>query len=260
MTAAETAGPRIVAIVQARMGSTRLPGKSLADLAGKPLLQRVIERCQASAMIDDVWLATTTEAIDNALADLCGRIGVKVYRGSVDDVLDRFYQTARKATADVVVRVTADDPFKDPEVIDLAVRRLLRGGLDYVSNTIEPTYPEGLDIETVTFEALERAWKEARLASEREHVTPYIWKNPQWFQIENFLLDTNLSHLRWTVDYEQDLKFARAVYERLGHEGIFSMHDVLALIEKEPELATINQGIVRNQGYLKSLAHDRTAQ
>ncbi len=252
----------IIGIIQARMGSSRLPGKMLEDLAGAPLLARVIERMQHCETLDGLVLATTTQPEDDALVDLALDYGVAVYRGAVDDVLDRFAQAAQLADAALIVRITADDPFKDPRVTDHAVRLWLErpDQLDYVSNTLQPTYPEGLDIEVFTRAALERAWREARLPSEREHVTPYIWKHPDRFRVHNFTHTEDLSHLRWTVDYPQDLAFARAVYERLYRPGeVFLMEDILALLRREPDLAAINAGIVRNEGYLKSLQQDQAA-
>ncbi len=253
----------IIGVIQARMGSTRLPGKSLLDVAGAPLLARVIERMQACETLDGLVLATTEQPEDAPLVDLALDWGVAVYRGSVDDVLDRFWHAARLADAALIVRITADDPFKDPQVTDRAVRLWLErpDALDYVSNTLQPTYPEGLDIEVFTRDALERAWREARLPSEREHVTPYIWKHPERFRVLNFTHTRDLSHLRWTVDYPEDLAFARAVYQRLYQPGrVFLMEDILALLEREPELARINAGIVRNEGYLKSLAQDSSSE
>ncbi len=253
----------VVGIIQARMGSTRLPGKALADLAGAPFLARVIERMQHAETLDALVLATTTDPTDDPLVDLAEHLGVAVYRGSVEDVLDRFTQAARQAEAALIVRITADDPFKDPQVTDHAVRLWLAQpeALDYVSNTLEPTYPEGLDIEVFTRAALERAWREARLPSEREHVTPYLWKHPDRFRILNFKHERDLSHLRWTVDYPEDLAFARAVYQRLYRPGeVFLMEDILRLLEAEPSLAQINTGIRRNEGYLKSLAEDERYQ
>ena len=249
----------IVGIIQARVGSARLPGKTLLDLAGAPFLARVIERMQHAETLDFLMLATTTDPADDPLADLAGRLGVPVYRGSMNDVLDRFTQSARQAEAALIVCITADDPFKDPEVTDHAVRLWLEQPetLDYVSNTIEPTYPEGLDIEVFTRSALEQAWQDARLPSEREHVTPYIWKHPDRFRVLNFKHKRNISHLRWTVDYPEDLAFARAVYEHLYRPGeVFLMEDILRLLEVKPDLNQINAGIRRNEGYLKSLEED----
>ena len=249
--------PRVVAIIQARMGATRLPGKTLVDIAGKPLLAHVIERTKASRTADEIVVATTTDPEDRAILQMATQYGLRAYAGSADDVLDRFYQAAKQAAADIIVRITADDPFKDPEVLDKIVEYLLdHPGLDYVSNTIEPTYPEGLDIEVFSFSALERAWREARLASEREHVTPYIWKHPDRFKIANVRHDTDLSRLRWTLDYEEDLHFVREVYARLYNGGIFLMKDILALLQAKPHLTKINQGIKRNVGYIASLQKD----
>lgn len=249
--------PRVVAIIQARMGSSRLPGKTLADISGKPLIGHVIERTRASNTVDAIVLATTIEEIDKPLLDVAKIYGAMGYAGSPNDVLDRFYQAAVLSGAEVIVRVTADDPFKDPQVIDRVVNYLLdHEGLDYASNTIEPTYPEGLDIEVFTFKALQRAWNEAKLTSEREHVTPYIWKNPQKFNIFNVRYEHDLSALRWTLDYEEDLNFTREVYARLYHGQIFLMDEILELLTKQPALLEINQGKVRNAGYLLSLQQD----
>ncbi len=252
------AAKKVVAIIQARMGSTRLPGKTLADIAGKPLLAHVIERTKGSRTVNEIVVATTTELEDQAILRLATEYGVKTYAGSAHDVLDRYYQAARQAEAELIVRVTADDPFKDPEVLDRIVDYMLtHPELDYASNTIEPTYPEGLDIEVVTFGALGRAWREAQLPSEREHVTPYITKNADQFRLTNVRHHTDLSHLRWTLDNEEDLRFAREVYARLYKPGeIFLMEDVLALLEREPELGKINTGIERNAGYVASLQRD----
>ncbi len=250
----------VVGIIQARMGSTRLPGKTLHPILGKPLLGHIVDRMRACTLLDGLFLATTDAPEDRALVEWAQREGLPVYAGSVDDVLDRYYQAARIAGAQTIVRITADDAFKDPEVVDRAVRIFIDRypDLDYVSNTLQPTYPEGLDIEVFSFQAMERAWKEARLTSEREHVTPYIWKHPDRFRVHNFVLDRDLSHLRWTVDYPEDMAFVQAVYERLYRPGrVFTMQEILGLLEAEPELQAINQGFQRNAGYLRSLEQDR---
>lgn len=248
---------KVVAIIQARMGSTRLAGKSLAGISGKPLLAHVVERVRASETVEEIIVATSNQPEDEAILQLASQYGVNAYAGSLHDVLDRFYQAARQATADIIVRITADDPFKDPKIIDQIVEYLLsHPELDYVSNTLEPTFPEGLDIEVFTFSALERAWLDARLPSEREHVTPYIWQHSDKFQVANIKHNSDLSHLRWTIDYEEDLQFARSVYSRLRNRGIFLMNDILALLEAEPELSEINRGVMRSEGYAKSLQKD----
>lgn len=248
--------PRIVAIIQARMSSTRLPGKVMADLAGRPLLARVIERARAAKSVDLVAVATTDRAADDRVAEFCSAGQIPVFRGSEDDVLDRFRQAAARFEADVVVRLTADCPLLDAAVIDLVVGSFLTGNCDYASNTIEPTYPDGLDTEVFSREALERAWREAKLKSEREHVTPYIWKNPAFFRLLSVKNDVNLSGLRWTVDEPQDLELARRVYQELSGRGVFRMNDVMGAFRRHPEWAEINTGFARNEGYEKSLRED----
>ncbi|HUS06523.1 MAG TPA: glycosyltransferase family protein [Bryobacteraceae bacterium] len=252
--ASSSGSPRTVAIVQARLNSTRLPRKTIVPICGKPLLEHVFERIRACRLIHEVTLATTNDRSDRQLIHLASRNGIAAYAGSGDDVLDRFYQAARRFHAETIVRVTADDPFKDPEIVDEVIGTFLgRGPLDYCSNTIEPSYPEGLDIEVFSFHALERAWREATLASDREHVTPYIWRHPEMFRLASVKLGRNLSHLRWTLDYEEDLKFTQEVYARLYRGQIFGMEAILALIENEPWLSGINAGFLRNAGYHLSL-------
>ncbi len=249
--------PRIVAIVQARMGSTRLPGKTLADLGGKPLIERVIERVRVAQRIGGIVIATTDDPEDQAIIAWARAHGIAWYAGSRDDVLDRFYRAAKEAGADLIVRITADDPFKDPEVVDRVIGRMLASpDLDYASNTLHPTYPEGLDVEVIRFPALERAWQQARLHSEREHVTPFIWKHPDRFRLASVEHDIDLSRLRWTIDYENDLRFAREVYARFPDGRVFLMKEILDLLARHPEIAAINQGIDRNEGFRTSLARD----
>jgi perosamine synthetase len=255
---------KVVAIIQARMGSTRLPGKTLMEIEGKTLLEHIIQRIGKAKTIDGIVVATTSEEADKRIISAAEEEGVESYAGSVDDVLDRFYQAARKAKADVIVRITADDPFKDPEVIDHIVGIFLEAGgsLDYASNTIETSYPEGLDIEVFSFEALKRAWSNAKKASEREHVTPYIWKNPDIFRVRNVKREgVDLSSLRWTLDNENDLRLAREIYKRLyPKKRIFLMADILALLEEEPHLVKINEGSIKYEGYVKSLIKDKTSE
>lgn len=246
---------KVVAIVQARMGATRLPGKVLAEIAGKTLIARVIERVHACPAIHAIVVATTTESSDDELVeqlDLDSQC--TVYRGSVADVLDRYYQCARSAGADIVVRITADDPLKDPSIIGHAIELMRQDpALDYCSNTLEPTYPEGLDVEVFRFAALQRAWREALLPSEREHVTPYIWKHSKLFHVRNFTMQPNLSDWRWTVDKPNDLEFMRAVYHYFSDRPLVGYRDVIAWLEAHPKVMEINAGTCRNEGYLKSL-------
>lgn len=248
----------IAVIIQARMGSSRLPGKVLEDLGGAPLLQYVIERASMARRPDVVVVATTQNQTDDRIGAFCLELGTIVFRGSEHDVLDRYYRAAEAIDANVIVRVTADCPFIDPDVLDRVVDAYLEGAYDYSSNAIQRTYPDGLDVEVLSFEALDHAWREAKLTSEREHVTPFIWKNPDLFRICHVTLDRDLSSLRWTVDEPLDLEFVRQVYDRLGNlAGTFRMKDVLELLNEEPELQHINAGIELNEGYRRSVENDR---
>jgi len=242
------------------MGSTRLPGKTLADLAGQPMLARLVARAQRIARLDRVIIATTVEPADAAIVAFANDLGVPAHTGSEHDVLDRVYGAARRYGVSVIVRVTPDCPLLDPEVSGRVLFRFLdaAGALDYASNTQPPTFPDGLDTEVLSFAALERAWREARLASEREHVTPYIWKRPGTFRLANVVNDPDLSGLRWTVDTASDLEFVRAVYARLGTGAATAgMDEILALLRRYPELEAINRDIARNEGYARSVHADR---
>lgn len=239
------------------MASTRLPGKTLLNLAGRPLLGHVLDRVRASGSVGETVIATTTAPADQEIVDFARANGAPCFCGSVDDVLDRYYRAACQYDADIIVRVTADDPFKDPAVIKLVVSTLLENPrLDYASNTLEPTFPEGLDVEVFTMSALEASWREAALPSERGHVTPYIWKHPDRYRLESVRRSPDLSKLRWTLDYAADYRFASEVYARLYRGQVFGTREILDLLEKEPWLTSINAGIVRNAGYLASLQED----
>lgn len=246
-----------VAIIQARLGSTRLPGKCLFKLMGKTVLEHIVARLQTAKTIDKIVLATTTKEEDGALANIAQAMGIDVFRGSEDDVLDRYYQAAKNANADIICRITADDPFKDPNVLDKIVSRFIEGNFDYVSNTLSPTYPEGLDIEVFSFCALTKAWQEAKKPSEREHVTPYIWNNPNLFNIINVEYSEDLSHLRWTLDNANDWVFIQQVYEELYNPNkMFLMDDILNLLKNKTQLSELNSGTIRNEGYLKSIGKE----
>lgn len=256
---------KVVAIVQARVGSTRLPKKVLKRILGKPMLWHVINRLKKAKLIDEIVVATTQREEDELIVRLSDESGVKSFAGSEEDVLDRYYQAAKTHKADVIVRITADCPLIDPHVVDRVVKHFLDGDFDYVSNTcVEPwaackqTYPDGLDTEVFSFNVLKNAWKEAKMQSEREHVTPYIWKQPDVFKIGRVQYSKDLSHMRWSVDYEKDLRFVREVYRRLYKKGgFFNMEDVLTLLSKYPELMEINSEILINKGYFKSLEKDK---
>jgi spore coat polysaccharide biosynthesis protein SpsF (cytidylyltransferase family) len=248
----------ILAVVQARMGSSRLPGKVLKEVMGKPLLGYLLERLSASRRIDRALVATTTNPADDRLCDWLARERIDFFRGDENDVLDRYYRAARPHAPSVVVRLTGDCPLIDPEIVDRVVDLRESGGYDHVSNgAVRPVYPDGLDAEAFTFRALEAAWRDARLASEREHVTTYI-KNSGLFRTGNLHPERDYYGERWTVDSEEDFKVVKAVLEALYRPGaLFHMGDVLALKARRPELFEPNRHIERNAGYAKSLAHDR---
>jgi glutamate-1-semialdehyde 2,1-aminomutase len=242
------------AIIQARMCSSRLPGKVLADVAGQPMLKRVCERVARATRVDVVLVATSTGPADDAVADFCRREGVRCYRGSEDDVLDRYYHAAREAKADVVVRITADCPLIDPAVIDKVIDAFRRAGVDYACNTLRRTYPDGLDVEVFTAAALGRAWREAAKAAEREHVTPYLRTSGHFrtLGVESEI-DLSARQLRWTVDEPEDLAFVRQVYQEANGQQALGFREVLGLLERKPELAAAQGRCVSNEGYLRSL-------
>lgn len=248
----------IAAIVQARMGSSRLPGKVMKEILGKPLLWHLVSRLKKARLIDNIVIATSDKEADIPILRLAEKLGVDCYAGSEQDVLDRYYQTATEFGADVIVRITADCVLIDPHIVDKVIRRYLKGDCDYVTNTLKWTYPDGLDLEVFSYAVLQKAWREANWVSEREHVTPYIRKNPDKFRLVNIESSVDLSRFRWSVDREEDLELVRQVYKHLYREGrVFYMEDILELLEKYPELEQINKGIVANEGYAKSLREDR---
>lgn len=246
---------RTIAILQARMGSTRLPGKVMQDLAGKPLLQRVIERASGAHYLDGLVIATTENASDDVIATFCAEQTVACFRGDEQDVLDRYYRAASVYQADVVVRLTADCPLLDPNVTDQVIQAFQAGDFDYVSNSLEPTFPDGLDTEVFSMNALARAWRDAKLKSQREHVTPYICDHPDLFRLGNVRNATDLSWMRWTVDEPRDLEFVRRVYEYFGDDS-FGMNDLVRVMAQHPDWMALNAGIERNEGYAKSLLMD----
>ncbi len=247
------------AILQARMGSSRLPGKTLAEIfPGLTVIGAMIERVRRAETLARIVIATTDSPKDDPVAALASHLGVPCFRGSEDDVLDRYYQAARvHAAGGTVVRLTGDCPLHDPAVIDQVVRTFHQAQVDYASNVTPPTFPDGLDVEVFAYAALERAWREATLKSEREHVTLHIRNHPERYRQANVTCPADLSALRWTLDEPADLDFVRAVYGRLYRANpAFGMADILALLQAEPGLAGMNQGIIRNAGLIKSILSD----
>jgi spore coat polysaccharide biosynthesis protein SpsF len=254
--------PKVVAIIQGRMSSSRLPGKILADIAGQPMLQRVFIRTSRAGTVTETIFATTTDPSDDPVAEYCDFSGIPFTRGSLYDVLDRYYQTAKQANADIVVRVTADCPVIDPVLIDDVTRTLLDGEYDFACNRLPPpwqrTYPIGLDVEACTFDGLEKAWKGAKEPHHREHAMPYFYEgvelstanrqlqtgtSPHGFSIALLHHTTDFGDYRWTVDTPQDLEFIRQIYSRFHGRDDFSWKEVLDLVHNEPELMKINAGV-----------------
>lgn len=249
---------RIVAIIQARTGSTRLPGKVLLPILGKPMFTHMLERVKRAKKLDAIVVATTDKPEDDAVAKLARECGVGVCRGSEQDVLDRYYQAAKGASADIVVRLTGDCPLMDPAVIDRVITHFqeARGALEYCGTP--RNYPEGLDTEIFSFAALEDAARESILPSEREHVTPYIRNHPGRFKSESWQEEAgDNSSMHWSVDTQADFNFVTKVFERLYPANqSFSKDDVLVLLREHPELLELNKGGTGYEGYAKSLKED----
>lgn len=244
-------------IIQARLGSSRLPGKVLKDLQGKTDLERVIERCQKSRYVDEVIVATTINKEDVAIVKLVSSLGIRVFVGSSGDVLDRYYQAAKLIKPDYVIRITSDCPMIDPEIIDDMIDAMDKS-TDYIAGLSE-TLADGLDVEIMRFSALKKAWQEARLAHEREHVTMYIKNHKELFNVQDYVCKLgNLHNQRWTLDEPEDYKMISAVYEHLFKMGKYDFRskDVLALLDEHPEIKKINEGFIRNEGLLISLKND----
>jgi spore coat polysaccharide biosynthesis protein SpsF len=249
---------KVLGVLQARVSSKRLPGKVLRPLLGEPMIVMQLERVCRSQLIDKLVLATSNAESDNQLARLVELKGIAVYRGSLDNVLERFCQAALPYTPNHVVRLTGDCPLADPFVIDLVVRKHLESDNDYTSNVIDPSYPDGLDVEVMKYSVLRECASNARLPSEIEHVTPYIRSHADRFRIGNVCNDTDLSHMRWTVDEEDDLIFVEQIYQQLyRRKPDFSMRDVLDLLECNPDLGRINHKTGRNEGMQPSLKADK---
>lgn len=229
-------------MIQARMGSTRLPGKVLAPVAGKPMLWHVIQRTRSAKSLNQVMVVTSKKSEDNPLAEFCTQSMIDCFRGSEEDVLDRYYQAARECPDATIVRITADCPLVDPEVIDKVVSTYQLGSYDYVSNVHPRSYPDGLDVEVFSLATLERTWHEAVEPHHREHVTSYMSEHPERFRIGNVAHRMDLSAMRWSVDYPQDMQFIRVVYDRIKDRH-FGLAEVVALLKSYPELTQINAGI-----------------
>lgn len=251
---------KYLAMIQARCGSTRLPNKVLKDLCGKPQLQRVIERVQRSRLVDEVMVITSIDKANLPILKLCAEIGVRVGVGSEDDVLDRYYQSARLLMPEYVIRLTGDCPLADSELIDMAISQM-NDDTDYCGNPTSATFADGLDIEIIKFSALEKSWREARHSFEREHVTQYIIKHQELFNYMDFISPIgNFGDQRWTVDEPEDFEFVQKIYDHFITEvgtEIFGYKEILDYLKNHPEIENINKKFTRNEGLEKSIKEDR---
>ena len=248
----------VAAFIQARVGSTRLPSKVIMPLQDRTVLEHVVGRVRQSRLVEETIVVTTMNKQDLPIVRICAENEIRVFCGSESDVLDRFYQAAKLVDSRHIVRITGDCPMMDPDIIDRVVALHQEAGSDYTSNVIVERFPDGEDVEIFTFAALGRAWRDASLVSEREHVTPYLRKHPEIFKLSSLECETDLSMHRWTLDTQEDYEFIKKVYEGLYLEKkYFRMNDVLIFLDKNPDLTAVNAHIKRNEGYLKSLREDR---
>ena len=232
----------VLIILQARTTSTRLPGKVLKEILGRPMMELQLERMRRAGRSDALIVATSDRSSDDAIARLCSSLGVGCFRGSLEDVLDRYRQAAAQYKARHIVRMTADCPVAEPRVMDATIEQHLRQKNDYTCANTESGWPKGLDVEVMRREILETAWREARMPEEREHVTSFIRQHPEKFRLGHLTAPDNHSHQRWTVDTPEDFSFITRVYETLYPDNPrFDMKDFLQLISRCPELSGINQ-------------------
>ena len=248
---------KITCIIQARTNSNRLENKVLLKILNSPVIVHILDRIKKSNYIEQIILATSSNSDDQILLDIANNNQIISFKGNEFDVLDRFYNAAKEYDADPIIRITGDCPLIDPILIDKMTKFFLENNFDYMSNTIERTFPDGLDVEIFTFATLKKAFSEATWLSEREHVTPYIIKNPKLFKIFSYTNDVNLSHFRWCLDEESDYKMIQKIFYELKPKKFFTTKDILNLLEKNPEISKINSGIITNEGYLNSVKNDK---
>jgi len=243
-------------IIQARMGSTRLKDKVLRKINQKEtLLSFLLNQLTNCKSLKTIVVATTKLKEDDILVDFLKSYDVQIFRGSSENVLDRFYHCSEEFNFSTIIRLTADNPLVDPSIIDLITKKFSSLNCDYLSNTHPRTYPQGNDVEIFSFNTLKKTWLNATKFSEKEHVTPYIFNNPDLFKIENFSNSVDYSNLRWTVDHQNDLEFVQQIVNKIKHRPI-SYQDIISLLEKEPELCLLNKDHIVDEGYKKSKFDD----
>ena len=248
---------KITVIIEARTGSSRLPNKVIAEIEGKPMIFYVIDRIKQIKSVEQIILATTQEENDKILTEIAKQNSIGSFVGDSIDVLDRGYQCALQNNADPIIRITGDCPLIDPDIVEEMLEFYLKNNYDYVSNRINPKYPDGLDVEIYSFNTLQMAAQNAKWSSERELVTTYITKNPKNFKIFSYENQEDLSEYRWTVDEQKDLEFIRKIYSIMKPKTNFSMKEIVEILSKNSELLKINAGIMRNEGHLKLYDNDK---
>ena len=244
------------AIIQVRLGSSRLPGKVLKKLNGINILDCFLSQLECSKLLKNKIIATTSNPKDTVIVNFAKEHGLEYFIGSETDVLDRFYQCAKEFSINDIVRMTPDCPFIDTIVIDKILNAYMENSFDFVSNTLERTFPFGNDVEVFSFSSLEKSWKEAKKSSEREHVTPFIYNNPNLFSILQVKNPDNLTNFHWTLDRDEDLLFMKSVFQKIQKKPIH-IDDILKILKEEPELLKINENTNSYEGYLKSLKRDK---
>ncbi len=243
-------------IIQARIGSSRLRGKVMKPINSKnTVIDFLVNQIKNSSLINEIIVATSNLTEDSVIVEHLKIKKIKFFQGNPTDLLDRYFQCAKKFSISIIVRITGDNPLIDPRIIDLVINEFRNNEYDYVTNSLVRTFPHGTEVEVFSFNALKIAWENAKLPSEREHVTPFIKKHPEIFRISNIENTENISNLRYTIDHQNDLKLVREIVKSIKTRPIFTT-DILELFKREPDLIKINESNIHDEGYIKSLKED----